>query len=62
MQNVIAMFRLAFGIALLPFVAIVVIWWVVLLPFRALGAFVGDGRYYSVLSNGRSRSYFVTRW
>lgn len=74
MQALLIMFRLAVGMALLPLVGIVAIWWLVMLPFKLLGALFGGGngtafrparrsgpRHYMVLSNGRFRSYFVTR-
>jgi hypothetical protein len=73
MQTLISLIRLAFGLMLLPFTGIVAIWWVFMLPFRLLGAVFGGGgvpvrrprssgpRHYMVQSNGRTRSYFVTR-
>lgn len=73
MRTVTTLIRLALGLALLPLAGIVAVWWLFMLPFRLLGAlFGGSGvavrrprssgpRHYMVQSNGRTRSYFITR-
>lgn len=75
MQILVSAIRLTAALMLLPFTVVIAAWWLFVLPFRLLGAlFGGSGaaastrssrgsgpRHYMVQSNGRIRSYFITR-
>lgn len=64
MQIFVALFRLTFGLTLFIFVfSIVSMWLLITLPLRIVWSpFGGTTRAYSVLSNGKFRNYFITRY